>query len=433
MNKDLLSTLVNQLWKIVAGPLILLFIPLYLTPIEQGYWYTFTAIAALAIFADLGFSTIILQFAAHEFAFLQFGASRILCGDEKHLWRLASFFRFSVRWLFRIILIVFPLILVGGFCFLSMKQDAVDWQYAWVVYACASAVVFFNTSLICFFEGCNSVSLLQSVRFRIGVLQSGTLLLGLFFGLDLYALSASLLSAAISGIILLLYYFRRTILQLWCLSSERCYDWWPEFSSLIWRYAISWGSGYFIFQLFTPLAFYFHGAEFSGKIGLSIALWTAGNNIASSWITAITPRINILISERKWAELDKLFHKNITYACLTMLVGGALYFVLYYELHDKVIFFSRILEPTAMFMLYLSWSVQTWISAVAVYLRAHKKEPLMFISFLSAIYISVTTLLCAMFLSLEYLFLGFLSSCLGSAVVVYRIWIRQKKEHLNMV
>lgn len=122
--KDLLSTLINQLWRVIAGPLVLLFIPLYLTSIEQGYWYTFSSIAALAVFADLGFSTISLQFAAHEFSRLKFNSNRTLVGDEISLWKLASFFRFSVRWLGRIIGIVFPLIVVGGYFFLiqNMKQ-----------------------------------------------------------------------------------------------------------------------------------------------------------------------------------------------------------------------------------------------------------------------------------------------------------------------
>jgi len=51
-------TLTNSLWRIVSGPVTLIFIPLFLTPEIQGYWYTFGSLAALSIFADLGFTTI---------------------------------------------------------------------------------------------------------------------------------------------------------------------------------------------------------------------------------------------------------------------------------------------------------------------------------------------------------------------------------------
>ena len=66
-------------------PLILLSIPFFLTPEVQGFWYTFISLAALSVLADLGFSNIILQFSAHEFAFLRFKANMTLEGDTYHL------------------------------------------------------------------------------------------------------------------------------------------------------------------------------------------------------------------------------------------------------------------------------------------------------------------------------------------------------------
>ena len=64
-NKDMLYTLLNQLWRVVAGPALLLSIPIFLTAVEQGYWYTFTSIAALSVLQILGFQRFILQFTAH--------------------------------------------------------------------------------------------------------------------------------------------------------------------------------------------------------------------------------------------------------------------------------------------------------------------------------------------------------------------------------
>ena len=95
------------------------------------------------------------------------------------------------------------------------------------------------------------------------------------------------------------------------ISKRYSYDWGKEFFPLLWRYAVSWCSGYFIFQTFIPIAFYFHGADYSGKLGISIAMWMAGYNIAMSWINAILPRINNLIALHKWNVLDKLFFKSL--------------------------------------------------------------------------------------------------------------------------
>ena len=178
------------------------------------------------------------------------------------------------------------------------------------------------------------------------------------------------------------------------------------------------------------MAFYFHGADFSGKVGISIAMWTAGYSIANSWMTVIMPHINMLVAERKWQELDTIFNRNLHKMVFTMIVGGGVYFILYLFLNDKIIFFNRVLPNYAMIMLYISWIIQSWISGVAYYLRAHKREPLMKISIVSAIWVAITTYLCARFLPPEYMFAGFLSQY-WVVIVVYKILKKQQKEHLE--
>ena len=426
--KDYLASFVNSMWRIISGPVMLLCIPYFLTDLEQGYWYTFTGLAALSIFADLGFTTIVLQFTAHEFAYLRFNDSQVLLGDKEHIWRLASFFRFVIRWLCRIVCIVFPLIMLGGYYFLSTKQNDISWQLAWLIYSVASAGAFCSSALMSFFEGCNSVGLIQGMRFRVGVCQTMTTLCSLWWGLNIYALGIALMVNVVVAGGYLAYCFMPTIRQLWYISAGRCYNWWPEFSALIWRYAISWCSGYFIFQIFTPIAFYFHGAEFSGKVGISIAMWTAGFSIANTWMTAIMPRLNMLVSEKDWQGLDELFNKNLRRTVVTIVLGGVAYFVLYAIFHNKVDFFNRVLPPFAMFILYISWIIQSWINSIAYYLRAHKREPLMQLSVLSGIWVVITTYLCAIFLPSEYIFVGFLSQY-WIVIWVYRIYKQQRLTH----
>ena len=130
-HKDLASTFLNQIWRVFSGPLMLFCIPYFLSPETQGYWYTFISLAALSVLADLGFSNIVLQFSAHEFAFLQFNQNNQLKGNREHLFRLADFFQFSLKWLFKVILIAFPLIMIGGYFFLSYKTTPDHPIYGW--------------------------------------------------------------------------------------------------------------------------------------------------------------------------------------------------------------------------------------------------------------------------------------------------------------
>src|SRR5271157_1679602 len=98
INKDFIATAFNQFWTVLSGPLLLILIPTFLSPEVQGYWFTFSSLIALSVFADLGFSFILLQFSAHEFAYLNFESNTSITGDESHLIHLASLFRFALKW-----------------------------------------------------------------------------------------------------------------------------------------------------------------------------------------------------------------------------------------------------------------------------------------------------------------------------------------------
>ena len=85
-----------------------------------------------------------------------------------------------------------------------------------------------------------------------------------------------------------------------------------------------------------------------------------------------------------------------------------------------------------MLILFFCWLCQLYVNDVALYLRAHKREPLMILSVLSAVYVAVTTYLCAEYLSEEWLFLGFLTSYLWGIPVVIKILNDQKREHVEL-
>lgn len=428
-DKDLLNTGLSQIYRLVSGPMMLLFIPLFLTQEEQGYWYTFTSLAALAIFADLGFSNIILQFAAHEFAFLRFKKNGEIEGDYVHLHKLADFFRFSVKWLGVIVSIVFPLIILYGFYFINLKEDEnITWRIPWIIYAFSSAIVFIYSSLLYFFEGCNSVAKVELIRFKISVITSVITLLSLFFEIKLYALAFSLMISFLYGLYMLYKNFNIAMKQLWNMSKIQYYSWKKEFFNLIWRYALSWCSGYFIFQLFVPFSFNYYGSIFAGKVGLSMSVWTAAMSISNIFLVSKTPFLNILISKKQWNEIDILL-KNIFIKSLGIYITGIIiYYIIYDILYDKFFVFQRLLDIHLMIISAVCWLLHLIVNTIAVYLRAHKKEPLMYISILWGIYVFLSTFFIVNNYSCDYLFLGFLTSFIFVLPTVMYIFYLQRKE-----
>lgn len=431
-SRDVFFTGINQVWRIVSGPVTLLLIPLYLTPELQGYWFTILGLSMLIIFADLGFSNIILLFAAHEFAYLHFDKDRKITGDEGHLKRLSSFFTFSMKWAVLVVILVIPVITAFSMFLLSRRPSDVHWFAPWLIYFITSVVIFLANLILCFFEGCDQVSLVNKLRAVISIAASLTMWAALVFRLNLFALALSSFFGAIVAVLIIFFEFRGTIRQLYSAASHYAHDWGREFFPLLGRYAISFASGYFIFQIYTPFMFYYHGPVEAGKVGISIALWNAIFFVANVWIISVTPRINIHVSRKEWAALDRLFVVRLALSCLTFLLGAVAFFLFVYFLRERSHLVGRIsgrlLDDLSLTFLAISWFLQTIINSLAVYLRSHKQEPLVLPTFVSAVYIAITTFICAKFFPPQYFFLGFLSSYIFGLPWVMMIYFKKRKD-----
>jgi hypothetical protein len=430
LSHDFRHTAINQLWKLLSGPMLLILVPLYLTAEAQGYWFTFISLAALAVFADMGFSTILLQFSAHEFAHLQFVDGKKLAGNEEHLNRIASLLRFALKWSLAMALLVFPFVLLVGYILLSKKSAEVDWLIPWILYGVASVLVFMNSMLLSFIEGCDSVGDVQKIRFHISVITVGLTLVLLVGDCALYALAIGLLIGAIAGLSMIVYRYRTMLFQLYDLSRHITHAWKAEIMPLMWRYAISWVSGYFIFSIFTPIAFHYYGAVEAGKVGLSIAVCTAIFGIANIWITIITPKINMLVAKQDYVTLNPIFKRHLWLSVLTYLIGVSVLFLAVTVFKTYIPFVDRLVSVESLALISLAWLIQVVINALAIYMRAHKEEPLVAFSFVSGIYIGITTLLIALYLPVDYYFFGFLSAYVWGSPWVLWIFFKYKNKEI---
>jgi len=410
LSYDFRHTAYNQLWRLVSGPLLLILVPLYLSPEVQGYWYTFMSLAALAIFADMGFSSILLQFSAHEFAYLKFESKKKLIGEKQHLERLSTLLIFAMKWSFGMGIIAFPIILSVGFMMLAEKQTLISWMIPWTIYGLASVFVFMNSMILSFIEGCNSVGEVQKIRFVISFFTTISTGLFLVLGFELYALAISLLIGALSGMGIILYRYQYMLKQLYDLSLNVSHAWKNEILPLTGKYAISWISGYFIFSIFTPIAFHYYGAIEAGKVGLSMAVCSAIFGIANMWITIIVPKINMFIARKDYQILDPIFRRHLLLAIVTYIFGTVVLFSIILLFGQYLSFSERLVSLLSLSMIAVGWLLQIIVNSYAVYMRAHKEEPLVILSFVSGIYIALTTCLIALYLPSEYLFIGFLSS-----------------------
>lgn len=426
-HKDLLSTLLNQLWRLISGPLTMLLIPIYLSPTQQGYWYLFGSISALSTLADLGFSNIILQYSAHEFAHLKFNSYGVLDGEDIHLKKIGSFFRFTLKWTASICAIVFPIIYCVGIWFFNRDNVLSEYFIPWTIFSIGSLIIFFNNAILSFVEGMNKIEIIQYIRFYVAIINTFTVSLILVFNGGIYALAFAMLISASSIFIFIFGKFRLLLSQVLNVSKKFDYQWRKEILPLFSRYAFSFFSGYFIFQIYIPLMQYFHGPVESGKVGITLVLVMAIFSMSNIWIYTITPKMNMLVSKKNKIELDILFKKRILFASGTYILISILIFVFSAIFKDFWIFpkiISRFLPVQSILMLLLCYLCQLLINSWATYLRAHKKEPYMIPSLILAAWVGLSTVLIGKFFPPEYFFIGFLSSYVWWLPLAYFIYKR---------
>lgn len=427
-NNDFKQALLNQISRLVAGPVLLLVLPLYLSPEAQGYWFSIMGLAALTLFADLGFSTLILQFTAHEFAHLSFDARNRFVGNPEKVKKMASLFAFALKWGCVAGVTVFPLIALVGYAVLNKGGATLNWQGPWFLYCLTSVIVFLNSIALACLEGCNGVGAIQKIRYQSALISTATLIGGLIGGLELHALALASLLSGVYVIVKIRKQFGETFRQVWIESRGASYRWGAEIFPLLWKYAVSWVSGYFIFQVFTPLAFYEHGPVAAGKVGLSIAIWMAVFGVANTWMVIITPKMNMLMSERKHQELNAVFSKGLKLSLLTYAAGTMVFFVASLLFHQELRFlFDRIASQISLLILASIWFLQIPINAYALYMRAQKIEPLMYVSLFGGVYVVLATMFASHYFVFDYYFSGFLCGQVLGLPIVYKIYCVYRK------
>ncbi|SLM11114.1 putative O-unit flippase [uncultured spirochete] len=428
--KDVISTYLNQIWRIISGPLSLILLPMFITPEIQGFWYTFSSISALAVFADLGFTTIILQFSAHEFAFLQFSESLDLLGPEEYKKRLASLFRFVLKWSTSIVIIAFPVIFIIGYILFIQKANIFVWLAPWMIYSIGAAIGFYTNVISSFIQGCDQVSNVQKLSLQTSIVGTLSMFLSLVLHFGLYSISISLLLANLYNLGEILIKYQKFLKTLWKTEPDKT-NWKHDILGLLWKYALSWSSSYLIFKIYTPLMFQFHGPVEAGKVGISISLITSMTSLANVWISANIPKINILIAKKDWIQLDRNFKKILILIVVTYIFEIFVLIFIIMIFKQNIFFikiFSRFVSIVPMTMLITGWFFQIIISCLAAYLRGHKQEPYVLLSITHGIIIALSTYVSAKYLPVNLYFSGFFLSYLIIFPWAIYIFIKKRKE-----
>jgi O-antigen/teichoic acid export membrane protein len=389
-------TVLARFWGSAAGLVTVLLIARFLTPAEQGYYYTFGSLVAIQMIFELGFSFVILQMASHERARLSISADYEINGDPVAHARLASVIQKSVRWYSVAAVLMAATLVPVGFHFFSTHQPAgpaVSWRLPWCFAALMAALNFQIDPLLSFLEGCGYVPSVARLRFMQSV--TGSLLAwgALASHHGLFAPSMMLLGMASGGLVWLVRKRKILLGLLRHQTGEHRIRWAEEVWPFQWRIAVSWFCGYFIFFLFNPVLFAYRGPVEAGQMGMTLSLVNAILNIAISWITTKSAPFGTLIARKEYQPLDRTFFKALWQAFAVSLAGALTAWLgcVYLNL-QHLRFARRLLDPFTLGLLLILMITNVIVISEAIYLRAHKQEVFFINSVVGAVAVTLFTL-----------------------------------------
>ena len=373
-------TALGRIWSSLSGLVSVVLIAHLLSPAEQGYYYTFASLIALQMVFELGFTQVVMQLASHERAHLTIEANGRISGDETAHARLASILQLVLRW-YSLAAFLFVLVLIpAGLHFFSAHQHlgpAIAWKAPWSCAATVAGFGFFLDPLFAFAEGCGYVAEVAQMRFRRSM--AGNLLgwAALATHHGLYAPALMLAGQVTVGSAWL--HGRRA----WLLGVARfkpgCaqVSWKAEIWPFQWRIAVSWISGYFVYQSFNPFLFAYKGPAAAGRMGMSLSIANSLMFFAMGWVSTKAAPFGMLIAKQRFAELDGIFFRTVLQSTGVAMVGAAMLWsgaAYLNSIHS--LYAQKIVGPLSFGLLLAAAIVNHLFAAMGTYLRAHKQEVL---------------------------------------------------------
>jgi hypothetical protein len=378
ITRAVVYAVLGRTWSVLAGPLSLIFVGRFLSKDEQGFYYTFWSVLSLWVFFDLGLSLVIVQFASHERAALRRVDGRMQ-GDERAHQRLASLYRLAIRWYSWAAALMIVLVLPAGLIFFSRygsQQINVNWVGPWILVVLSTAANVAIGPLASILEGSGSFQDVALMRLLQAMTANALLWLALFAGASLY--SAVVLNGA-TALFTVSWIFLRHRRFFSDLSSAKSGDqirWRTEIWPFQWRYAMSWMTGYFMFQVFNPILFAVAGPRVAGQMGISLMVTTAIWLFAQAWINTRAVDFGAFVASRDFETLDRVFrHVFLQSSSVAVALSAAVLVgveVLRRIGHPLA---ERLLPPLPLVILIVATLLHHVVNAEATYLRAFKREP----------------------------------------------------------
>lgn len=410
MDKSVSRTLFLRLWTFVPGACAAVLIPAFLTSEEQGYYYTFASIIAIQVFFELGLGQVLV----YKFAGMNQGSVVEPNASTERIRLLLYASRIVYRYL---AILFFVIALVIGFTFFYMKgADEVKWQGPWFFLVLSTSINLAQSVKLSYLEAIGFLHHVSIARLRGSVLATTVFVLSIILDLNLWAACAL---PAVNATFLTFWLYKHKNAAPYRVSRSftdiNSIDlrniWMQDVFPMQWKISLSWISGYLIFQLYTPLVFNRLGSVQAGKLGYVISIMSSLVTVATTFTSALTPRLSHLYAAKRFDDFNSVFNKSLIQSVTALIL---LIFSIPIILYALGILLPGIAHKFLTPLDTLFYAVSAFLSGLcfvlSVYLRSQQDEPLLLQSTVTAM-VMVPVLLFSITYSLSIML--FASSCLS--------------------
>ncbi len=422
-----------------TGVISIFFISAFLSGIEQGYYFTFGSILALQVFFELGLTGIMTQYVAHEVSHLTLKEDGEYEGESVYKSRLASLIHFCYKWYLILAIVAVFFLLIVGFIYFKRFGDtqdiSVQWQVPWGLVCIVTSIQLFISPFTSILSGLGFVKETSKILFYQQLIVPICTWIGLALGCGLFVIGISHLLSIVVWLVIVWKSGLFSILKkLWFTHVIERVDYIKEIFPYQWKIAISWVSGYFIFQLFNPVLFATEGAIVAGQMGMTLTALNAISAFSMSWLNTKIPSYSKLIAHKEYNKLDYLFNKTLRqmwFVCMFLLSVFFLVLKMFRVLNISIgdgLLADRFLDSLPLVLMMIPIVINQFNNSWATYLRCHKQEPLLLYSIVAGVLSMLSTLLFGKLYGLYGVTIGYFTIRLLMIPWIYSIYKIKKQE-----
>lgn len=319
--------LASQILRFITGPITAFLLIKYLSPVDQGIYYTIVSISALQIIFESGMGQCILKATSSRFkgSGYELSETRSLHIDDKC--NVGPVFCFAVKF-FTVMAFLFILMtLISSYIFFRntiIINHAVFTATFLSIFGTALSMLLISFSGI--LEGLQQIETVFKARLFCAVAQFFTIVTSLVCGMEILTIGIVSIVAPTTFLIFIVIYWPNFFQELWKSGKLQRLKWkveiWPFQKKMI----INSMCAYAAWSFATPLIFKMVNPVTAGQYALNWGILRSIAGFAGTWTYAKLGILGQLIQQGNHEEVSRQINK-LTYQGIAAFIAGSCAYV----------------------------------------------------------------------------------------------------------